>query len=39
MMNREKIIRNNIFHDTETGYLDDDGEFICHSFDDEPSVI
>jgi len=38
-MNIEKIIRTTTTY-TETGYLDDEsGEFILHSFDDEPSVI
>jgi len=40
MMNREKVIRTNKYYDTKTGYLDDEsGEFILHSFDDEPTVI
>ena len=38
-MNREKVIRTNKYYDTETGYLDDDGEFITHLFDDEPALI
>jgi len=39
MMNREKVIRTNKYYDTETGYLDDDGKFITHSFNDEPAII
>ena len=37
--NKEKVIRTNKYYDTETGYLDDDGEFITHLFDDEPALI
>jgi len=39
MMNREKVI--NKYNDVSfiTGYLDEDDEFIFHSFDDEPASI
>ena len=38
-MNREKVIHI-LDYKTETGYLDDEsGEFILHSFDDEPAMI
>ena len=37
-MNIEKIIRTTTTY-TETGYLDGDGDFITHSFDDEPALI
>jgi len=37
-MNIEKIIRTTTIY-TETGYLDGDGNFITHSFDDEPARI
>jgi len=50
MMNREKVIkefenREKVIHidnktETETGYfLNESGEFILHSFDDEPAII
>ena len=38
-MNKEKVIRTNKNHDTETGYLNEKGIFILHSFDDEPAII
>jgi len=38
MMNREKIIRTTTTY-TEIGYISDNGEFILHSFDDEPALI
>ena len=37
-MNREKVIRTTTTY-TETGYLDNDGKLIRHSFDDEPAFI
>ena len=36
--NREKVIKG-FENRTETGYLDDDGKFITHSFNDEPAII
>jgi len=38
-MNREKVIRENDGGLIRTGYLDDDGNFILHSFDDEPAHV
>jgi len=37
-MNKEKVIRPTTTY-TETGYLDNDGRLIRHSFDDEPALI
>jgi len=37
-MNKEKVIRTATTY-TETGYLDNGGKFITHSFDDEPAFI
>jgi len=37
-MNIEKIIRTITIY-TETGYLDEYGKFITHSYDDEPAII
>ena len=37
-MNREKVIKKTK-DDIRTGYLDDDGNFILHSFGDDPAMI
>ena len=37
--NKEKVIKKLRMNDIRTGYLDDDGEFITHSFNDEPAII